>query len=85
MEAGKGMVATRMNSIHTGFPGGWPTSRRDAHVTYSGQSQYETDGSAVSQYTDSEHMNAKIEATLQRLSLFTGIRLTIGIVFTAQS
>lgn len=40
----------RAVSVHTGFPGGCPTSRRAAVTRYSGQSQKDASGSSVIRY-----------------------------------
>ena len=51
MPAGARIVAIRIARVHTGLPGGWPTSMAVAVTTYSGQSQYDAPGSTVSRYT----------------------------------
>jgi len=52
--------------VHTGLPGGCPTSRRAAVTRYSGQSQSEASGSRVSRYTI--RASTKVSQQAERLA-----------------
>ena len=53
--------------VHTGLPGGCPTSRRAAVTRYSGQSQREASGSRVRRYIMRAAANVSRDAALLKI------------------